>query len=168
MKIATSLLVLTMLGSTSLNVLTIKGHAAETVAQSTVGTEGELTSEELSSLIEQAKESNFGEVTTNGDTFEITFSDSEFSQALGLRSPRTAGRNGIQGKVSSGTFKVYLSSYSINAIRGVGVGAIAKFIPGLPGWLLGSLAGIIAANGAVKHGRVYVYSGFRYQYYYNQ
>jgi len=61
-----------------------------------------------------------------------------------------------------------LSSYSINAIRGVGVGAIAKFIPGLPGWLLGSLAGIIAANGAVKHGRVYVYSGFMYQYYYNQ
>ena len=172
MKLITSMLTVAILGSSTLSLVTIKGEAAETSNQAVssidVDVNSEMSSEDMIQMLKELEESGFGEVTIDGDSFTLEFSDSELAQKIGLPSPRGVGRNGIQGKLTSGNFKIYLTKYSINTLRGLGIGSIGKFIPGLPGWLIQSLGTLIAAHGTVSHGRVYVYSGVRYQYYYNQ
>ncbi|WP_440132561.1 hypothetical protein [Enterococcus faecium] len=82
--------------------------------------------------------------------------------------PRSNGVNKIQGKISSGNFKIYLTKNTLNAIKTFGIGALGKIIPGGAGWLLSGLFAIISADSNFKHGRVFVYQNYRYQYWYNQ
>lgn len=167
-KIFSFFLTFVMLLSIMSNIGLTKAYAKEVYTDESIN----LDSDSLHDIINQTKNNGFGQLLVNGDDFTILFTDSELLQVLSepinTNVFRSNGTNGIQGNISSGNFKVFLSATTINAIRTIGIGTISKVIPGLPGWLISSLAAIIGANNAVKHGRVYVYKGFRYQYSYNQ
>lgn len=131
--------------------------------------------DKIKDLIKGAQENPNIEVEVNGDDFTITFYDTdvynaiEEFQILPVTSfLRANGVNKIQGKITSGNFKVYLTKNTLNAIKTFGISALGKLIPGGAGWITASLLAIISADSNYKHGRVFVYQNYRYQYWYNQ
>ncbi|MFS1133262.1 hypothetical protein [Enterococcus hirae] len=132
-------------------------------------------SNKIAELLKQAQQNPNVDVEVIGDDFSITFTDADVynsvkeSQVIPvLKVPRSNGVNKIEGKISSGNFKVYLTKNTLNAIKTFGIGALGKIIPGGAGWLLSGLFTIISADSNFKHGRVFVYQNYRYQYWYNQ
>lgn len=114
-------------------------------------------------------------VEIDGDDFTITFTDSVVYKSVAetqgnplMIAPMSNGVNKIQGAISSGNFKVYLSKNTLGAVKTFGIGALGKIIPGGVGWLLAGLTSVISADKTFNHGRVFVYQNYRYQYWYNQ
>lgn len=148
-----------------------KVDASENVSE----IKNEQHSNNIEELLKQAQQNPNVDVEVNGDDFLIIFTDADVyksvreSQSIPVsRVFRANGVNKIQGKISSGNFKVYLTKNTLNAIKTFGIGALGKIIPGGAGWLLSGLFAIISADSNFKHGRVFVYQNYRYQYWYNQ
>lgn len=148
----------------------INTHAIETqnnFTEESKENNSHISQKDLKELLKSAKENPNIHVETNGDDFTIVIPDS----LLGNQSntlTRAAGTSKVEGKISSGNFKVYLSKNALNAIRTGGASFVASFIPGFGGKLASFLAGVIASNSPYYHGRVFVYRNHAYQYWYYQ
>ncbi|OQO70678.1 hypothetical protein BH747_04555 [Enterococcus villorum] len=130
---------------------------------------------ELQLSLDELKKNPDVTVEVNGDDFTISFNDSTLYNVINsqqsfifLKTPRAAGVTKIQGKLSSGNFKVYLSKNTLNAVQAVGGSAISWLLGGGWGFIGSSIYNIIRADRNFLHGRVFIYSGFRYQYWYYQ
>lgn len=135
----------------------------------------EQKSDEMREMLQEIDKNPNYNVEIDGDNFTITFSDAAVFESIAdsqdipvMIAPRSNGVNKIQGALTSGSFKIYLSKNVLTNLKSLGIGAIAKIIPGLPGYVIFAIAGVVTADKEFKHGRVFIYKNFRYQYWYNQ
>lgn len=126
-------------------------------------------------LLSEAEANPYLDVQVNGDDFTITFTDADFYKASrefqGLptnRIPRANGVNKIQGKLTSGNFKVYVTGKTLNAVKNLGAPALGFLLGGGWGFVASSIYSVTQAENNFQHGRVFVYQGFQYQYWYYQ
>lgn len=146
-----------------------------TQSEVSISTESRIESDDLEEMLEEAKSSPYLDVQIDGDDFTITFTDADFNQASreaqGLPPGRVARANGvnkIQGKLTSGNFKVYLTANTLNAVKNIGGSALSFLLGGGWGFVASSIYNVVKADKNFKHGRVFVYKGFQYQYWYYQ
>ncbi|MGX7015010.1 hypothetical protein [Vagococcus silagei] len=129
------------------------------------------------------KNSPYYEVTIDGNEFEIVLSDENLNKLIADSSfstpqlfsdenvPIPMGAPGvtkITGNVLSGNYKVYISKYHLNQIAKIGISGVTAALGGLPGWLVGSIIGLVTPGTFYHHGRVFVYQAYGYHYWYYQ
>ena len=131
-------------------------------------------------LVLPAKESPYCEVEIEEDFFTIYISDSEVIEELkkqgynveltsnNKRVKRSTGVTKIEGKLSSGNFKVYLSKNMLNTLEKVGPKALSFLLGGLAGFSASVIYDIISADSGFTHGRVFVFKNYLYHYWYYQ
>lgn len=130
---------------------------------------------DMQSILKEAEQNPYLVTEIDGDNFTITFTDADVYRAIGelqgikiIRTPRANGVNKIEGNVVSGKFKVYITGNTLNAVKGVGGSALSFLLGGGLGFVASSIYNIARADNNFKHGRVFVYSGHKYQYWYYQ
>ena len=125
--------------------------------------------------LEYYENSPYFEVKTDGDNFEISLTDAALKQYASdnnLPAPETGklraqGQTKISGNIASGNFKIFIKKDHLNWLANRGSAGIGALFGGLPGFVVGSLVALIVpAN--YQHGRVFVYQGRNYQYWYYQ
>lgn len=124
------------------------------------------------------EKSDYYSVSIDGDNFIISLSDFglyKMAKDNGINIPssilsyksRAAGRTTIIGKISSGNYQIYIKAGHLSALKYAGFGLPGLF-GGLPGGVVSMIANIINGGSNFTHGRVFLYQGYRYQYWYYQ
>lgn len=154
------------LSTTVLPTATVLASETQSPEVSTVSQDNEQFLKELQDMQEN---NPYVDVEINGDEFTLTFTDKDVYEANGLiYRQRAAGTNKVTGNWKTGNVKVYVSAGTLNAVRNIGGSALGFLVGGVGGFVINQIVNIANSNKSHKHGRVFVYTSFRFSHWYYQ